>query len=195
MEYKNPTPVAVCLLPVRLATAIALAGIIRNNEPGKGTLAFPGGYVDEGETAEAAAARECLEETGYSTTPQEWRLTYSRTNAANRILLFCEYHRVLSVDEYQALVRKAKASPNLEEVAGFGLVHESAVEQPGPSPLGFPLHHEVAKLYFQRLHAEKAASERRAQAVLDRLLDRGDIDSLTVDEMLSEVTQTIHGGV
>lgn len=38
--------------------------IKRDNDPFKGCWALPGGYIEEGETIEAAAARELKEETG-----------------------------------------------------------------------------------------------------------------------------------
>lgn len=44
-----------------------LGGIVlgkRNHEPKLGSWSFPSGFVDVGEKLEAAAARECMEETG-----------------------------------------------------------------------------------------------------------------------------------
>ncbi|MGY0466969.1 NUDIX domain-containing protein [Kitasatospora sp. cg17-2] len=45
--------------------------IQRADEPYKGSWALPGGYVDEGETTRAAAARELEEETGIVADPEE----------------------------------------------------------------------------------------------------------------------------
>lgn len=50
----------------------------RAKEPRKGFLAFPGGFVDPDETAEEAAFRECVEETGVR--PQSLRYLCSFPN-------------------------------------------------------------------------------------------------------------------
>ncbi|WP_037783063.1 NUDIX domain-containing protein [Kitasatospora purpeofusca] len=45
--------------------------IQRADDPYKGSWALPGGYVDEGETSQAAAARELEEETSIVAMPEE----------------------------------------------------------------------------------------------------------------------------
>ncbi len=43
----------------------------RGKDPSRGAWGFPGGHVEWGETAEAGAARELLEETGVTALPNE----------------------------------------------------------------------------------------------------------------------------
>ena len=59
IHYINPRPVAGTI-PVRADGSVLL--IRRDIEPRRGSWVFPGGYMDVGESAEAAAARETLEE-------------------------------------------------------------------------------------------------------------------------------------
>jgi NADH pyrophosphatase NudC (nudix superfamily) len=58
--YRNPLPVAVVILPVDNGVLLVRRAI----EPRKGLLAFPGGFINYGESWQTAAARELFEETG-----------------------------------------------------------------------------------------------------------------------------------
>ncbi len=65
------------------AGALVIAGeklvfIVRAKEPAAGLLALPGGFVDPGESAEAAVRRECREEIGWE--PQEMEFLSSFPN-------------------------------------------------------------------------------------------------------------------
>ncbi len=60
VTYRNPLPVSVVLLPV----GDGLMLVRRTNEPGRGELGLPGGFIEWGETWRAAGARELGEETG-----------------------------------------------------------------------------------------------------------------------------------
>ena len=59
VHYLNPRPVAG-VIPVREDGAVLLGR--RGIEPRIGSWVFPGGFMDVGESAEEAAARETLEE-------------------------------------------------------------------------------------------------------------------------------------
>jgi len=71
-DYRNPKPTVdiVVLLPGDRVVLIE-----RKNAPAG--WALPGGFVDEGETLEAAAVREAREETGLDVTLVEQFHTYS----------------------------------------------------------------------------------------------------------------------
>lgn len=141
MIYKNPTPVAVCLIPLLVENVgIRLLGLTRAIEPGLGKVALPGGYVDEGESAEMAAAREAQEETGgvLVTSPQLWRPMMTRTNESNRLLIFCVLSTVLPSETLFTL----KPNP---EVRGFCWLN------PDHCQLGFSLHQAAQDEFYARL--------------------------------------------
>ena len=58
--YRNPAPVSVTLVPI----GSGLLTVRRSIMPRQGELALPGGYIDWGESWQAAGAREVREETG-----------------------------------------------------------------------------------------------------------------------------------
>ena len=85
MSFSNPVPVAVALVPYNNS----LVGIRRGIEPRKGLLAFPGGYINTGETFKEALSREVLEETGITIPTESWELFHIGDSIqSNRILIF-----------------------------------------------------------------------------------------------------------
>ena len=72
-EYRNPAPT----VDIVLQRDSKVLMIRRMNEPFKGQLALPGGFINEGETAESAARREALEETSLEVEPIEILGVYS----------------------------------------------------------------------------------------------------------------------
>lgn len=63
-RYPHPAVTADCLVFASAGGEEALLLIERKNDPYRGFWAFPGGFMNIDETAEAAARRELEEETG-----------------------------------------------------------------------------------------------------------------------------------
>jgi 8-oxo-dGTP diphosphatase len=72
-EYRNPTPTA----DIILQRDSKILMVRRKKDPFKGQLALPGGFINEGETAEEAARREAIEETSLEVEPIEILGVYS----------------------------------------------------------------------------------------------------------------------
>jgi 8-oxo-dGTP diphosphatase len=72
-EYRNPTPT----VDIILQRDSKILMVRRKKDPFKGQLALPGGFINEGETAEEAARREAIEETSLEVEPIEILGVYS----------------------------------------------------------------------------------------------------------------------
>lgn len=139
--YCNPKPVAVALVPVVTVEGVKLLGLRRAIEPRKGTLALPGGFMGEGESVEAAAAREVLEETGIPISAQSFAL-FDRPQPASggTLLLFCLSRVILTAEQFDLFNQKFEQSSD-GEAMDLTLV--------GPTDtLGFPLHQAAANEFF-----------------------------------------------
>ena len=130
VTYRNPLPVAVLLVPVGDGLLLVRRGI----EPGKGRLAFPGGYINLGETWEQAAVRETFEETGL------------RLRAGG-----VRCYRVLTSTDLEKLIVFGLAPPQPESVLQRFRVSDETTGWDlarGPRRLAFSLHTRVLKEYF-----------------------------------------------
>ncbi|HEY1188752.1 MAG TPA: NUDIX domain-containing protein [Gemmata sp.] len=132
VSYLNPTPVAVCLLPVDGG----LLCVRRAIPPAVGQLALPGGYIDLAETWQGAAARELFEETGLRIDPDE-----------------VEHFRTLSSDRGDGVLLvfgRARPRP-VRALDGFTPTAETSelVVVRGAVELAFPLHTQVVAEFFR----------------------------------------------
>jgi ADP-ribose pyrophosphatase YjhB (NUDIX family) len=127
--FQNPLPVAVVLLPVDGGLLLVRRAI----PPHQGMLALPGGYINLGETWQAAGAREVLEETGIAIDPEEIR-----------------DFRVLSAPDGTVLIFGLARPRTSAELPAFALNEEAsecAVRYAGDE-IAFDLHRQVVQEFF-----------------------------------------------
>lgn len=128
MTFSNPVPVAVALVPYNGK----LVGIRRGIEPRKGQIAFPGGYINSGETFKQALTRELYEETGIRVSEDSWDIFHVGDSVqSNRILIFGLCKEVNSIDlDFKS-----------EETEGIFLIDDIM-------PLAFPLHEDARNKFY-----------------------------------------------
>jgi ADP-ribose pyrophosphatase YjhB (NUDIX family) len=140
--WSNPIPVSVVLVPVRDDRGIGLLVVRRAIEPRIGKLVLTGGFIEEHEPWQIAAAREVYEEAGVTIEASRLEpLWFTSTEPRpNRVLLF-SVAAELSRSALPPFVPNAEASER-------GLVY-------GPRNLSeifaFPLHARAAELFFSSI--------------------------------------------
>jgi ADP-ribose pyrophosphatase YjhB (NUDIX family) len=139
-SYTNPIPVVVVLISIRDESpdSVVRYGLLiqkRAIEPKKGEWALTGGYIDDGETWQAAAVREVREELGIETKEDHYEL-YSVTSSTNKnnILIFCTLkHSIQGFDPIHFVINS--------EVDGVAAMWDEM-------ELAFPAHTEHANKYL-----------------------------------------------
>src|SRR5262245_13639738 len=131
-SYLNPLPVAVVLLPVDDGLLL----VRRSIPPKQGMLALPGGYINLGESWQAAGAREVREEIGVIIDPDEIR-----------------DFRVLSAPDGTVLIFGIARSRALADLPAFAATDEASecVVLRAPQELAFDLHQRVVEEFFTRI--------------------------------------------
>ncbi len=133
--YKNPLPVAVVLVPVRLESDdLGLLVIRRSIPPREGQLALPGGFINFGESWQVGAAREVLEETGLQVASDSIRLARVHSAPDSTILIFG--------------IAPIQPSNVLEALTLSSETSEIAILE-SFAPLAFALHTQIAEEFFE----------------------------------------------
>lgn len=131
--YRNPTPVAVALLPAYDADGTGLVVITRTIEPQRGGMALPGGYMDHAEEWQYAVVRELREETGIEAAGEDVRLADALSSPDGHLLLF----GLLPGRAVSQLPPPAATN----ETNGWQLLR-------APAELAFPLHTIAVRNWF-----------------------------------------------
>lgn len=129
MTFRNPLPVTVVIQPVD----DGVLTIRRTIQPRSGWLALPGGYIEFGETWQAAGARELWEEAGVQIDPATLREVRVFSAPDNTLIIVALAPRLAG-----AQLHAFTATPEASE----------RVIVTAPEALAFPLHTEVVTDYL-----------------------------------------------
>jgi ADP-ribose pyrophosphatase YjhB (NUDIX family) len=129
VTYVNPLPVAVVLLPVDDGLLVVRRAI----QPRQGQLALPGGFIELGETWQAAAARELYEEAEIKLDPQTIREFRVHSAPDGTVLIFGRAAAITA-----AALPPFAPTPEVSE----------RVILTAPAELAFSLHTQVVTEFF-----------------------------------------------
>ena len=132
VTYKNPTPVSVLLLPVNNGILVIKRGIA----PRIGEWALPGGFVNDGESWQEAAARETLEESNIVIYPSDISVFDVCSVPNGPILIF-------GIHDYTLDKNDLPMFKKTDETTERDIVIE-------PIELAFPLHTKMLKEFFNK---------------------------------------------
>lgn len=128
VHWDSPKPVVVCVVEINGKIVLVRRAI----EPATGWWCIPGGYIEAGETAEDAAAREGLEETGLIVKIVGLIGAYAPCHDVNEIILV-----------YKAVVVGGSIKPGDEE-SEVGVFSQSEL----PSDIAFDQHRKIINHCF-----------------------------------------------
>jgi ADP-ribose pyrophosphatase YjhB (NUDIX family) len=127
--FRNPLPVAVLVIPI----ANGVLAVRRAIPPHVGKFALPGGYINDGETWQAAAVREVMEETGLVIEAEEVQI-FDAKSAPDGTLLVFGLVEPLTAEQFPTFIANDEASE-------LKIVTDS-------QELAFPLHIEAMNRYM-----------------------------------------------
>jgi 8-oxo-dGTP diphosphatase len=139
-SYKNPIPIVVSMIGVKVDERMGILIQQRNIEPEKGKWALPSGYINHGETWEEAAVRENAEEMMIVSETKDYRLYDIKKPASGNMLIFCRARRIWDSRVTEFI---GEFKPN-EEVSDVGIWY-------GDTELAFPSHNECAADFLAQL--------------------------------------------
>ena len=133
IHYDNPKPTATLICPKNNSILL----VKRAKDPGKGLWGLPGGFIERGETPEAGATRELLEETNLTGTITKILGTCSHFNTIFGDILLVGME--VQIKDWSTL----RAGDDAAEAVLFPL-------KKLPS-LAFPCHEKIVNMYLERL--------------------------------------------